>query len=122
MGDIHKFSEHVIDFAERLDGMADAAKGKGTGRGSLTPRWWLILPAAGAGLYALATNGSFARQAKGVMDQAKTRASELPEDLIGRVREAPQKPRSGGGSQSGRRRTTTARRRSTTRKASSSAR
>jgi hypothetical protein len=49
---------------------------------------WLLLPAAGAGLYALATNGSFTRQAKSVMTQAKERASDLPEELVDRVQEA----------------------------------
>ena len=119
MGDIHKFSEHVIDLAERLDGMADAAKGKGTGRGGLRARW-LVLPAAGAGLYALASSGSIARQAKEVLNQAKTRASELPEDLVDRVRET-SKSASGNGGQSGRR-ASTRRKRSTARKTSSSAR
>jgi hypothetical protein len=120
MGDVHRFSAYVIDLAERLDGMADAAKGKGTGRGGLRARW-LVLPAAGAGLYALATSGSLSRQAKEVMNQAKTRASELPEDLVGRVRETSPKPRSGSGSQTGRR-TSTGRKRTTARKTSSSTR
>jgi len=120
MGDMHKFSEYVIDLAERLDGMADAAKGKGTGRGGLGARW-LVLPAVGAGLYALATSGSLSRQAKQVVNQAKTRASELPEDLVGRVRETSPKSRSGNGGQT-RRRASTGRKRSTARKTSSSAR
>ena len=120
MGDVHKFSAYVIDLAERLDGMADAAKGKGTGRGGLRARW-LVLPAAGAGLYALATSGSLSRQAKEVMNQAKTRASELPEDLVGRVRETSPKSGSGSGSQT-RRRTSTGRKRTTARKTSSSTR
>src|SRR6478672_11399678 len=90
MADVHKFSEQVIDLAERLEDVADAAKGKGIRRGGLGSRW-VILPAAGAGLYALATRGSFARQAKGVMDQAKTRVSELPDDLLRSVRQTSQK-------------------------------
>ena len=85
MSAIYKFSERVIDLAERLEDVADAAQGRRKG-GSGTR--WLILPAAGAGLYALATNGSFTRQAKDVMDQAKTRASELPDDLMSRIRPA----------------------------------
>ena len=86
MADIHKVSARVIDWAERMEDVSDAAKGKGIRRGSFGTRW-LILPAAGAGLYALATSGTFSRQAKDVMDQAKTRASELPEDLLGRIRQ-----------------------------------
>jgi hypothetical protein len=42
-------------------------------------------------LYALATSNAFSRQAKDVMDQAKSRASELPDDLMGRLRETMQK-------------------------------
>ncbi|HEX5468658.1 MAG TPA: hypothetical protein VFW80_06400 [Gaiellaceae bacterium] len=49
---------------------------------------WLVLPAAGAGLYALVTNGSFTRQAKKVMTGAKERAADLPEELVDRVQEA----------------------------------
>jgi hypothetical protein len=116
---IHKFSEHVIDLAERLEDVADAANGKGIRRGSFGARW-LILPAAGAGLYALATSGSFSRQAKDVMDQAKTRASELPDDLMKGVRQtSSQKSTSRNGSK-GRRQTHSSRR--TARKTSSSAR
>ena len=96
MADVHKFSEQVIDLAERLEDVADAAKGKGVRRGSFGSRW-VILPAAGAGLYALATRGSFARQAKGVMNQAKTRASELPDDLLSSVRQTSQKSATASG-------------------------
>ena len=98
MADVHKFSEQVIDLAERLENVADAAKGKGVRKGSFGSHW-LILPAAGAGLYALATSGSFTRQAKNVMNQAKTRASELPDDLMSRVRQTSQKSASGSGGQ-----------------------
>ena len=86
MADIHKFSEQVIDFAERVANVADAAQGKGT-RGS--PSWarWLLLPAAGAGLYALATSRAFRRQAESVVTEAKDRASDFPEALLSRVNE-----------------------------------
>jgi hypothetical protein len=120
MAAIHKFSEQVIDLAERLDNVADAAKGKGTRRGSRGTRW-LILPAAGAGLYALATSRSFGRQAKGVMDQAKTRASELPDDLVSRIRQTSQKSTNRDGGQSSRQ-TSSARKTSRGRKRTSSAR
>ena len=116
MADVHSFSEKVVDLAERLEDVADAANGKGIRRGSFGTRW-LILPAVGAGLYALATNGSFARQAKGVMDQAKTRASELPDDLVARIRQTSQRTSSGNGA----RRQTKSARKSTTRKTHSSA-
>jgi hypothetical protein len=41
-------------------------------------------------LYALVTNNSVGRHAKDVMDQAKTRAAELPDDLMSRVSQASQ--------------------------------
>jgi hypothetical protein len=106
MADVHKFSERVIDLAERLQGVADAAEGKGNRGGGGISAKWLLLPAAGAGLYALVTNNSVGRHAKDVMDQAKTRAAELPDDLMSRVSQAsqpqpqpqPQRSRSTAGS------------------------
>jgi len=87
MTNVHKFSERVIELAERTSAVADAAQGRRVRTGRTRMRW-LLLPAAGAGLYALATNGSFTRQAKSVMTQAKERASDLPEELADRVQEA----------------------------------
>jgi hypothetical protein len=84
MADVRRLSERTIDLAERLADVTDAAQGKGNRRGSGRARW-LILPAAGAGLYALVTSGFFARQAKEVLDGAKSRASELPDDLAKRA-------------------------------------
>lgn len=115
---VHKFAEQVIDLAERLEGMADAAQGKGIRRGGGGTRW-LLLPAAGAGLYALVTNNSFGRHAKGMVEQAKTRASELPDDLMGRVRQT-SSSRSGSRAKSqnrsGSRSTTSSRRKSSARR------
>lgn len=82
MKDVQKFSNHVIDYAQRLADMADAAEGRGARRTGHRTRW-LILPAVGAGVYAFATSG----RTKGVMDEAKAKASELPEDLFKRVRQ-----------------------------------
>ena len=81
MADIRKFSDQVIDLAERLANVADAAKGKDTKTTGLRARW-LLLPAAGAGIYAVATSGAFTRQAKTVVNEAKTRASDLPDELV----------------------------------------
>jgi hypothetical protein len=91
MADIYKFSDRLVVLGERLADVADAVQGKGhrNGRGGLR---WLILPAAGAGLFALGTSRSFTRQAKSVLDQAKERASDLPEDLAGRVQQATSAP------------------------------
>jgi hypothetical protein len=110
VADVHKFSEQVIDLAERIADVADAASGKGVRKGGATR--WVLLPAAGAGLYALATSGSLARQAKGVVNQAKARASDLPDELLGLVRQQSRTPSSrstpsqSSGNGSKRRRTT----------------
>ena len=119
MAGIHKFSEQVIDWALRLEDVADAANGKGIRKGSFGTRW-LLLPAAGAGVYALATSGAFSRQAKEIMDHAKTRASELPEDLMSGVRQTSRKTRRS--SSNGRRQTSSARRTRAARKTTGSAR
>jgi hypothetical protein len=83
---VTRFSERVIDLAERLENVADAAEGKNTRRAPRTR--WLLLPAAGAGLYALVTSGKFTRQAKDVVGEAKARASDLPDELVNRLHEA----------------------------------
>jgi hypothetical protein len=86
MANIHKFSEQMIDVAERLENVADAAQGKRLRKRRASVRWFL-LPAVGAGLYALVTRDPIARQAKGVFDGAKARAAELPDDLQVRVQQ-----------------------------------
>ena len=85
MNGVQKLSSRVIDYAERMSAMADAAEGKRQPRHVMR---WLVLPASGAALYALVRSESFSRGAKEVVGEAKTRASELPEDLVGRVRDA----------------------------------
>jgi hypothetical protein len=116
MADAHKLSEQVIDMARRFEDVVDAAEGKGN-RGSSIGTKWLLLPAAGAGLYALMTSNSVGRHAKGVFGQAKSRAAELPEDLMNRVRQTsqPQGSRSNGTT----RRSSSARKSNSTRKTSS---
>jgi hypothetical protein len=98
MGTVREFSDHVVDIAERVADVADAAQGKGIRRGGMSIRW-LVLSAAGAGVYALATSDSVVKRAKGVVHGAKTRASELPDDLIGRVQDTVSSP--GGGQKNG---------------------
>ncbi len=112
MKGIHKFSAQVIDYAERLSDVADAAQGKNHQRAGSSTRW-LLLPASGAALYALIKSDSFSRQAKDVIGDAKTRAAELPEDLIGLVRQTTERAPSQNGSTQSRpaaRKTTTRRR------------
>jgi hypothetical protein len=117
MFDVHKFSDQVIDLAERLSAMADAAQGKGIRRGRMGTRS-LVLPVAGAGLFALAKSDFFARQAKSVVEEAKTRAANLPDELLGLVRETSQKSGSRNGAQRPRQ-TSSARKTGSARKAGS---
>jgi hypothetical protein len=113
MASIQKFSSQVIDYAERLSQMADAAEGKNHSGGNVTR--WLLLPASGAAVYALVKSDFFSRRAKEVVDDAKSRASELPDDLMARVRQSNQRT----GTQNGSRRTTSTRRATSSRKRSS---
>jgi hypothetical protein len=118
MANVHKLSERMIDMARRFEDVVDAAGGKGNrGSGGIGTKW-LLLPAAGAGLYALMTSNSVGRHAKGVLDQAKNRAAELPDDLMNRVRQTSQTQgtRSNGGTT---RRSSSPRRSNPTRKTSS---
>ncbi len=84
MAGIQSISEQVIDYAERVSDMADAAQGRHRRVGSTLTRW-VVLPASGAALFALARSNYVSRQAKDVVDGAKSRASELPDDLMSRV-------------------------------------
>lgn len=96
MADMQKLSRQMVEYAERFADITDAAKGRGRSHSGGGTRW-LILPVAGAGLYALFTS----KRTKGMIEEAKSRASDLPEDLVNRVRQTSQ---SSGGSTS--RRTT----------------
>jgi hypothetical protein len=80
----------MIDYGERLSKMADAAEGKKRQPSRLGR--WMFLPAAGAGLYALIRSDFFSRQAKEVVDEAKSRAADLPDDLMARVHQATNGP------------------------------
>jgi hypothetical protein len=85
MADMQKLSKQMVEYAERFADITDAAKGRGRSHSGGGTRW-LILPAAGAGLYALFTS----KRTKGVIEEAKARASDLPEDLVNRVRQTSQ--------------------------------
>jgi hypothetical protein len=88
VAEVNRFSEGLIDVAERFADVVDSAQGHGPRKGGIGAKW-LILPAAGAAAYALATSSSnVARQARKAMVRAKDRASDLPDaDLFGRVKE-----------------------------------
>lgn len=108
MAEAKRFSEGLIDMAERFADVVDAAQGRGARKAGSGARW-LILPAAGAGVYALATSSSaFARRTRKLMSRAKDRATDLPDsDLFGRVKEVTGVEQSNSGSSA---RTQTARR------------
>jgi hypothetical protein len=105
MADIDSFSTRLIDLAERFADVTDAAQGRGNRQGGIQARW-LVLPAAGAGLYALGARGSFKRQAKSIVKQAKERAAELPDDLLSRVHQATSSSSSVSNGSNARRRST----------------
>jgi hypothetical protein len=90
--DVQRFSERVIELAERMSDVADAAAGKKRRSPSAFTRL-VVLPATGAGLYALAKSDFFGQQAKAVVEEAKTLGSDLSDDLVDSVRQASQSPR-----------------------------
>jgi hypothetical protein len=98
--DVQAFAQRVIDLAERLSDVADAATGKRRRHPSAVTRW-LVLPATGAGLYALAKSDFLSQQAKIVVEEARTLASELPDDLVTSVRQASQSPTKSSSSATG---------------------
>ena len=116
MNGIHRFSERMIDYAERMSDVADAAQGRNPRKSGA--RRWLLLPASGAALYALLRSDSFSKQAKGLVDEAKTRASDLPEDLMSRVRQTA--PTTTSSTNGGRRKRSSSSPRRTTRKTTAS--
>jgi hypothetical protein len=84
MANVNRFAERLIDLSERFADVVDAAEGKGPRKGGMRARW-LLLPAAGAAAYGLATSSAgIARQTRGLM----RRAGDLPDaDLLNRVKE-----------------------------------
>jgi len=89
--DIQGFSERVIELAERMSDVADAAAGTKRKSPSAFTRL-VVLPATGAGLYALAKSDFFGQQAKVVVKEARTLGSDLSDDLVKSVRQASQSP------------------------------
>jgi hypothetical protein len=49
---------------------------------------WVLLPAADAGLDAMVRSRALALQAKDAVNEAKSCAAELPDELIGMVRQS----------------------------------
>jgi hypothetical protein len=104
VADVNRFSEGLIDVAERLADVIDSAQGHGPRKS--TGAHWLVLPVAGAAAYALATSSSgVARQTRKLMRRAKDRATDLPDtELFSRVKEVTGSSTSGQRAQSTNRR------------------
>jgi hypothetical protein len=101
MADMDRFSERLVDLAERLADVTDAAQGRGNRQGGIRARWFVV-PAAAAGIYMLGASGSLRRQAGNVAKQAKDRAADLPDDLMSRVHRATRKTTTSGARSNGR--------------------
>jgi hypothetical protein len=101
MADIDRFSERLVDLAERFADVTDAAQGRGNRQGGIRARWFVV-PAAAAGIYMLGASGSLRRQAGNVAKQAKDRAADLPDDLMSRVHRATRKTTTSGARSNGR--------------------
>ena len=101
MADMDRFSERLVDLAERFADVTDAAQGRGNRHGGIRARW-VVVPAAAAGIYMLGASGSLRRQAGNVAKQAKDRASDLPDDLMSRVHRATRKSTASGARSNGR--------------------
>jgi hypothetical protein len=84
--DVHKFAKQVTEVAERVADVSDAARGKRKRSGGLGR--WLILPAAGAAVYAAAKRGlAVGRSSGGVVGGTNDRA-EMPDmDLLNRLKD-----------------------------------
>ncbi|HWH55126.1 MAG TPA: hypothetical protein VNT04_06060 [Gaiellaceae bacterium] len=84
----NEITQQVAEVAERVVENVSGAVRNGAKKGGHGARW-LILPAVGAAVYAVAKNGSkFGRSTKALAGQAKDRASGIPDvDLLGRVKE-----------------------------------
>ncbi len=101
MADMDRFSERLVDLAERFADVTDAAQGRGNRQGGIRARWFVV-PAAAAGIYMLGASGSLRRQAGNVAKQAKDRAADLPDDLMSRVHRATRKTTTSGTRSNGR--------------------
>jgi hypothetical protein len=101
MADMDRFSERLVDLAERFADVTDAAQGRGNRQGGIRARWFVV-PAAAAGIYMVGASGSLRRQAGNVAKQAKDRAADLPDDLMSRVHRATRKTTTSGARSNGR--------------------
>jgi hypothetical protein len=83
----NEITQQVAEVAEHVVENVSGAVRRGARKGGRGARW-LILPAVGAAVYAVARNRSVGHSAKALASQAKDRASEMQElDLLARVKE-----------------------------------
>jgi Sec-independent protein translocase protein TatA len=89
MADFHKIAKQVSEMAERVADVSDAASGNRSRRRSGGLGRWLLLPAAGAAVYAVAKRApTVGRSAGDATRAAKDRVGEMPDvDLLDRVHE-----------------------------------
>jgi hypothetical protein len=86
--DAQNFAKQVTEVAERVADVSDAVRGKARRRSGGLARW-LILPAAGAAVYAAAKRASaVGRSTGGVVHGAKETPGEMPDThLLNRVKD-----------------------------------
>ena len=85
--DAHKFAKQVTEMVERVADVSDAARGKARRRSGGFARW-LILPAAGAALYAAAKRASVVGgSTDDVVRGANERVDTPDMELLNRVKD-----------------------------------
>jgi hypothetical protein len=85
--DAHRFAKQVTEMVERLADVSDAASGKASRRSGGLARW-LILPAAGAVVYAAARRASgVGGSTHGVLRGGNERTDTPDTDLLSRVKD-----------------------------------
>ena len=85
--DAHKFAKQVTEMVERVADVSDAASGKARRRSGGLARW-LILPAAGAAVYAAARRASaVGGSTDGVVRGANEPTDTADMDLLSRVKD-----------------------------------